>query len=237
MKKIILFLFFGISALNINAQITLHVETAGTLPNLIAENRKYQITALTLTGELNGTDIRFIREMCGGGYYEYNATTDGQLEKLDLTNAKIVSGGNHYFQWYSDVDIKRFNRDPEDYRKKTKTNTISSSMFWNCRKLQYLNLPKNITSIEGSAFGLSGLYYIFIPQEVSKLGRNAFGNSRIRSIYISSKTPPAINKDTFDEGNQGFKLLFNKQDCELHVPKGFRDVYWLQWGFDNIVEE
>jgi len=53
---------------NLQAQappITLHVATAGTLSSLIASNVKYEITDLTLTGNLNGTDIRFIREMAG----------------------------------------------------------------------------------------------------------------------------------------------------------------------------
>ncbi len=44
---------------------TIHVATAGTLPNLISEDEKYQIEELTLTGELNGTDFKFIREMAG----------------------------------------------------------------------------------------------------------------------------------------------------------------------------
>jgi hypothetical protein len=43
--------------------ITLHIKTAGTLPTFIEESKKYQITDLTLTGNLNGTDIRNIREM------------------------------------------------------------------------------------------------------------------------------------------------------------------------------
>ena len=40
--------------------IELHVETAGTLNKLIAPSKKYQITNLILTGNLNGTDIQYL---------------------------------------------------------------------------------------------------------------------------------------------------------------------------------
>ena len=71
--------------------VTIHVETAGTLPTLIAENQKYEITDLTLTGNLNGTDIRLIREMTGTG---------GKLAILNLEEANIVAGGDSYYEDY-----------------------------------------------------------------------------------------------------------------------------------------
>ena len=51
---------------------TIHVATAGTLPNLISANEKYQIEELTLTGELNGTDFKLIRDMAGVSFYFKN---------------------------------------------------------------------------------------------------------------------------------------------------------------------
>ncbi|MDD3161070.1 MAG: leucine-rich repeat domain-containing protein, partial [Bacteroidales bacterium] len=54
---------------NLHAQevkpVIVHVEKAGTLSSLIDPAMKYQITNLTVTGELNGTDIRYIRLMAG----------------------------------------------------------------------------------------------------------------------------------------------------------------------------
>ena len=43
--------------------VTVHVEPAGSLSSLIADDQKYEITNLTLTGNLNGTDILFIHEL------------------------------------------------------------------------------------------------------------------------------------------------------------------------------
>jgi len=79
----------------ITKQITIKLEEAGTLPNKIGSSRKYQITNLKLIGEINGTDLRMIREMAGKDYR--NKTTEGNLSVLDLSEAKIVMGGNSYY--------------------------------------------------------------------------------------------------------------------------------------------
>lgn len=61
--------------LSLHAQTrTIHVATPGTLSTYITSNEKYEITSLTLTGDLNGTDIRYIREMASSTH-----TTPGNL--------------------------------------------------------------------------------------------------------------------------------------------------------------
>jgi hypothetical protein len=142
MKKIFLLLMGLLFAVNVFGQVppvTLHVETAGTLSTLIAADRKSQITNLTLTGNLNGTDIRFIREMGGSDYRGY--TTQGQLATLNLAGANIVSGGDSYY-----------------YSNYTSNNAISAYMFYNCTKLTGVTLPNSVTSIGEYAFsGCTGL--------------------------------------------------------------------------------
>ena len=53
-----------------NAQVkrTVNVATAGTLSTLISDGEKYTIDELTLTGNLNGTDFRLLRDMAGHNY-------------------------------------------------------------------------------------------------------------------------------------------------------------------------
>ena len=149
----------------------LHVETAGTLPALIADNEKYEITDLTLTGDLNGTDIRFIREMAGrtvnGG------TTSGKLSVLNLSGANIVSGGDYYYVSSSNV-----------YR--TANNVISTNMFYQCNKLTNVILPNSVTLIGMEAFyGCTGLTSITIGNSVTSIGNHAFyGCTGLKSVTI-----------------------------------------------------
>ena len=50
--------------------INIHVETAGTLPKLIPECDKYEITELTVAGNLDDSDMGFIKEMAKKCYFD-----------------------------------------------------------------------------------------------------------------------------------------------------------------------
>ena len=41
----------------------IHLKEAGTLPNFISNDDKYKISSLTLSGEINGTDLRMVLSM------------------------------------------------------------------------------------------------------------------------------------------------------------------------------
>jgi len=129
--------------------ITLHVGTAGTLPSLISSDRMYQITDLTLTGNLNGTDIRFIRAMAGND--GYGESTDGTLENLNLAGVNIVSGGASYHM--------------NNY---TANNQISTGMFVFCGKLKSIVLPNSVTTIGEDAFELCTSLIEIIASDQSK---------------------------------------------------------------------
>ena len=149
---------------------TINIETAGTLPNLIQNDEKYEIEELTLTGELNGTDIRFIRQMSGVDYWfdddYYSISTPGKLKNLDISNAKIVSGGEYYY--------RRSTSQYEYVFYSTKDNSISTYMFYEC-KLTSIKIPNSVTSIGSYAFyECSGLTSIEIPNSVTSIGADAF---------------------------------------------------------------
>ena len=141
-----------------NPQIYLNVEEAGTLPSLVAENRKYQIKNLRLTGYLNGTDVNFIREMAGSD--SYGNKTVGILETLDISGCTIVSGGRSYYKSCYTDNFK-----------------ISDYMFYNCKVLVNLMLPDNTTTIEDFAFAdCDRLSVVSIPNEVKSFGNQSFRN-------------------------------------------------------------
>ncbi len=235
---------------------SIHVTKAGTLSNLISEEEMYLIEELTLTGELNGSDIRFIWKMAGldwkyvegagaSGYDYSTVPTDGILKVLDISNARIVEGGNWYYVLVSY---------PPQYIS-TQTNSIGEYMFYGC-KLESVKLPSDVTSIEDFAFsGCSDLYYVSIPSSVTSIGKWAFWKcSSLNSLFIPGNVT-SIGEWAFT-GCDGLttivsdvenpfeisKNVFNSSlyaDATLIVPDGTKSVYQSTAGwnlFKNIVE-
>ena len=180
MRKIYLFTFMMILLANFRSQaqqITLHVELAGTLPRMIDESRFPYITDLKLTGELNGTDIKHIREMILS-----------KLKVLDLSEARIVSGGEPYVQYYTQyyyTDNDIIGHYMFGYYKELpviskiilpkSTLEIGKEAFRNCTSLTDINIPNAVTSIEEGAFMYcTSLTDINIPNSVTSIGKSAF---------------------------------------------------------------
>ena len=97
----------------------------GWLSSKIPFKDQASVQNLTVTGYINGTDVKFIKELIN----------NRQLLHLDLSDAHIVAGGEAYYDSY----------------KITEDNTIGSYMFTNDnykRRLTYLSLPKSVKKIE-----------------------------------------------------------------------------------------
>ena len=146
----------------ITKQITINLDKAGTLPNKIASSEMYKITNLKIIGEINGTDWNMIREMAGRNYQE--SSTEGNLSVLDLSEARIVEGGDDYY--YDNL----FNN-----KVYTSNDEIGKYAFAYCRGLTSLTLPAGITSIGRSAFvGCSGLTSLTLPAGITSIDSYAF---------------------------------------------------------------
>ena len=180
MRKIYLFTFMMLLLVHLKGQaqqITLHVERAGTLHGMINASRLPYITDLKLTGELNGTDISFIRTL-----------VKKNLRFLDLSEARIVEGGAIYYSNY-----------------RTSNDIIGSYMFYNpdyspispCA-ISKINLPNSVTSIERGAFsGCTSLTDINIPNSVTSIGERAFsGCTSLTDINIPDAVK-SIEPETF----------------------------------------
>ena len=175
----VLFMLLGSTAILaaddglITKQITLKLDEAGTLPNRIAVSRKNLITNLKIVGKINGTDLKFIREMAGR---DFNLKkTDGKLSILDLSDAKIVAGGDAYV---------RYGENHYTY----KNDKLGVYAFVDCSGLTSLTIPSSVTSIGYGAFeGCSGLTSLTIPSSVTSIGWGAFdGCSGLTSLTIPS---------------------------------------------------
>ena len=237
----------------ITRQITIKLDKAGTLPDKIGSSKKYKITNLKIVGEINGTDWRLIRDMASE---DDIGRTKGKLSTLDLSDVKIVGGGNSYI-----------NTGDNSYY--TSNDKLGDYAFYDCRVLTNLTIPSSVTSIGESAFSgcssLTNLYYIIddefetylskghpyigvncgieyylndkkitsvvIPSTITEMGKYAFQNCRdLTSVYVSWPTP-------ISAGSAFSGVGISK--CTLYVPQGTEQDYFLAdgWGdFGNIVE-
>ena len=238
----------------ITEQITIKLEKAGTLPDRIASSKKYKITNLKIIGELNGTDLKMIREMAG--------STDGKLSVLDLSESKIVEGGDCYYNSYctsNDVigsyafsdcsrltsltlpaGITSIGSYSFQYCSRLTSLTLPAGItgigryaFYGCRGLTSLTLPAGITEIGNDAFhGCSGLTSLTLPAGITEIGDGAFSYcSGLTSIYVYAEIVPKIGRVEFTG--------VDAKKCTLYVPMGTYSDYWLSdFGdyFENIVE-
>ena len=161
----------------ITKQITIKLEKAGTLPDRIESSKKYKITNLKIIGEINGTDLKMIRDMAGRTD-EFNST-DGKLSVLDLSKAKIVEGGDSYYCYLGHYYY-------------TSNDVIGRSAFDDCSGLTSLTLPAGITEIGRYAFdGCSGLTSLTLPAGITEIGGCAFlGCTGLTSLTL----PASITK-------------------------------------------
>ena len=248
----------------ITKQITIKLDKAGTLPDRIASSKKYKITNLKIVGEVNGTDLKFIREMAG---CDFNGKeTDGKLSILDLSDAKIVEGGSAYYSDRDDGFICTSNDKLGDYvfngcsgltslTLPSSVTKIGCYALSNCIGLTSLTLPSSVTEIGEYAFlSCRGLTNFTIPSGVTSIGHGAFFccYGLISLTFPSSVT--AIGSRAFNdcsgltsiyaymeklpETGSNLFLGCDEKKCTVYVPKGTYDDYFVsEFGFfSHIVE-
>ena len=131
-----------------------NVSQPGMLSSLLPE-AEYDFTeALKVNGDLNGSDILVLRNLCEGD------NSNHFLYSLDMSDANIVSGGDCYYK-----------------NNRTSTNVFPNNMFYGCKGLYSVVLPRSITSIGEYAFyGQNKLTSVTIPEGVTRIGNDAFGS-------------------------------------------------------------
>jgi hypothetical protein len=204
-KTLVLFVLSLVFSISASADVvTVNVETAGTLATKIADADKYVITDLKVTGSLNGTDIRFLREMMGRDVD--NKKTDGKLTSLDLSEARIVSGGDYYtsnnYCTTDDDVIGNYMFSSMDNVKtvilpKT-TIKIGTNAFDGCTVLGDVTIPDGVTSIEDYAFqGCGGITKVELPSKLTNLGLGVYSTCPNLKTAVLPKSITNVNGFVF----------------------------------------
>lgn len=165
----------------ITEQITIKLTEAGTLPRKIVRSKKYLVTNLKIIGEINGTDLRYLREMAGC----YVKGENGKLSILDLSEARIVEGGDYYYNGAT------------HYR--TSNDIMGACAFTDCKSLTSIKLPSSVTRIDAFAFSSCPLTSVNIPSNVIEIRLGAFwGCTSLTSVNIPSKVKEIRDKAFYD---------------------------------------
>ena len=198
--KITLLAVILFSALcNANAQTVVELSEAGTLQAKISEIGTDNIQWLKIKGDLNGTDIRYLRRLAG---YAQNNTTP-IVEFLDLSEADIVSGGDYYYAYegiMSDLsDLEFFY---------TEDHILGDYMFSNCQWLQEIIPPASTKRIGKGCFeGIGGLQFFDVPEGIERIEAWTFASCRQLKEVTLPTTVLSVDKYAFASCNNLKKLV------------------------------
>jgi hypothetical protein len=171
------------AAISITTGESIVLTAPGLLSETIGSDERYSFTKLAIAGPLNGTDLRFLRDMMGRDVND-NAT-DGRLASLDLSDATIVAGGQSY-------NSSRFSAN----------DTIGYGLFKGCIYLTSLVLPSSVTVIEENALkDCSALTSLKIPSSAVKIVPST-GCTALKAITVEADNRTYGSKDgvLYDKG-------------------------------------
>ena len=117
---------------------------AGNLANVMGTDVK----KLKITGEINGTDINYLRSLIN----------DYSLTSLDLSEARIVEGGETYTV--------------EGNTHSTENDVLGEDMFRSCQNLCSIVLPSTVTTIGMMALRGTSITSLTIPASVTSITMN-----------------------------------------------------------------
>lgn len=152
--------------------LSITVDKPGNTINLIDLDKVNNIRSISLSGQLNGTDILLLNRM-------------SNIEHLDLSQASIVAGGQPYYtadnkSWHSsDGRIEQYwlnNIYPETVAL-PKVSVIDKNAFLNKKCVHRVEIPSTVERIGDMAFsGCRSISSVTIPASVSNVLRQAFSN-------------------------------------------------------------
>lgn len=194
------------------AVVEVNVAEPGKLSEALPTEGRYDIRDLKITGKLNGTDIRTLRELMGKTIDDKK--TNGMLKHLDLSEASIVAGGDSYAVSLSGAPLYA-----------EKDNVLPRYAFFFLPNISSISLPENLTEIGDSAMAFSyNITSVNLPKTLKKIGSGVFYNNiAMRDIYCKAMAPVELADTAFKDINHTDNNVVSL--CRLHVPQGTKDVF------------
>ena len=178
-----------------------HVEHQGQLATLLPESERYLISRLKVTGEVGGKDIDVLRDM---SLDKYGNGNQGRLSKLDLSEARLVSG-------------EKYNGDADMIN-----DVLNDATFSMCVTLTNVILPKTLTEIRYAAFYNTNLTSIVIPKSVTTLANEAFDIPTLNSIQVEEGNPNYYSQNNAIYEKSTGKLV---KGCRASgIPEGVIEI-------------
>ena len=189
-----------------SSELNITLSQAGDLINQVDINKLDEVEKLTISGDINGTDVLVIRKMTN-------------LQKIDLSNANIVSGGVAYYEGNN-----------------TENDIIGSYMFSGLSKLEQIKTPQNVIAIYRSAFGgCINLKEFIFTDKIRSISADAFVNCQsITSITIPSNITTIgdyafkgcgnLKEVTFSDSNNSITLVKPFVECPIETVYIGRDI-------------
>jgi hypothetical protein len=153
-----------------------------------AQGDPNNVLELTVTGPIDGTDIDYLH-----GYLP-------NLKVLNLTDARIVAGGDSYHQW--EVSANGTATQNTYYGPwNTQDDVVGHAMFYNMPSLTSISLPKGTTKIGEYALAQDRntnyrLAHVDIPASVTTIAKYAFHYTGITEVTVPSGVT-RIEENTF----------------------------------------
>ena len=179
--------------------------SAGELSNVLSGITLTNINALKVTGTLNETDFKYIRE---------NLTA---LEVLDLSGTNMTVFPNRALAFYNgeNTTLKEVIL-PEGLI------SIEEAAFANCTALEKLNVPYTVNTLGRWILENTKVTSFTIPQVVTEIPASCFYGSAITTINI----PPSVKTI----GNWAFQ---NAKLTEVVIPSSVTSIGKWAFGFEN----
>lgn len=124
--------------------------------------------------------------------------------------------------------------------------SIGKETFW-YTDFKKLTIPDNVESISDKAFYSPSLESVMLPESIRFIGEAFRSDSPVFNIYLKSKVPPTISKDSFDRSYTTYRNRFiggridvieHDKSIRIYVPKESVMEYkkaWKQYGYHKHI--